>query len=103
MYLVALRGYTLLGEKDFIPMCVLTHIPHLFLEIQTTSLCTLQSIAEALLWEASELRTRQRKLTQSGESTSKLSKEWGKGEPFVAFLWLKWGEIPCVITPCPEF
>jgi hypothetical protein len=53
--------------------------------------------------DASELRTRQRKLTQSGESASNLSKEWGKGEHFIAFLWLKWGEIPCVITPCSEF
>jgi hypothetical protein len=29
-------------------------------------------------WEVSELRTRQRKPTQSGETTAKLSKEWGK-------------------------
>ncbi len=28
--------------------------------------------------EVSELRTRQRKLTQSGETTAKMSKEWGK-------------------------
>jgi len=26
----------------------------------------------------SELRTRQKKLTQSGETTAKMSKEWGK-------------------------
>jgi hypothetical protein len=28
--------------------------------------------------EVSELRTRQKKLTQSGKTTSKMSEEWGK-------------------------
>jgi pimeloyl-ACP methyl ester carboxylesterase len=42
-------------------------------------------------------------LTKSGEIDSTVSKEWGKWEHFVAILWLEWGKILSVTTPCPEF
>jgi transposase len=43
--------------------------------VRTTNM---RAVINALFSEASELRPRQRKLTQSGESTSNLSKEGGK-------------------------
>jgi hypothetical protein len=38
----------------------------------------LARFADDVMKEVSELRTRHKKLTQSGETTTKMSKEWGK-------------------------
>ena len=43
------------------------------------------------------------RLTKSGEIASTVSKDQGEWEHFVAFLWLEWGKIPSVTTPCSEF
>ncbi len=66
------------GRKEALSMTRGFEAAHGSLSLSGGWMLVLRAVVQALVLEVSELRTRHGKLTQSGETTAKMSKEWGK-------------------------